>query len=483
LEPDPVAATVVQRIFSEYSSGVGIYAIAQRLTADGIPCPAAADPQRNRHRCGIAWAKSAVRVILTNPRYTGHQVWNRQRKQESLIDVEDVALGHQTTLKWNPRDAWILSDQPVHMPVVTKEQFEDVQRRLASRGPASTGREVVRTHHSYALKGRLFHHACGRRMQGNWAHGQAYYRCRFPNEYALANKVDHRLNVYLREADILEPMDAWLADAFAPHRIQHSLAALERSQLGTDADAQAIHRTLAECDRKLARHRAALEAGADPKLIAGWSREVQTQRAAAEARLAHITGSRGTCPRMSRDEIHTLVDAVGGLLSILHAADAADKAEVYRQLGLRLTYDDETHTVLAESLPTPPVGVLVVSEGGLEHVFVAVPHITGSHAPNSTHLGRLVSSGRSRVGRWEVSPRESERVVLSGEGCKRNGHLVQVGANVSGGHSCVVPAVVPGVRPSDGVAEMAFDPAERGVPQPPRADPLGCPLGGSTGDA
>jgi site-specific DNA recombinase len=31
------------------------------------------------HRAGLAWSKGAVRVILTNPRYTGRQVWNRQR--------------------------------------------------------------------------------------------------------------------------------------------------------------------------------------------------------------------------------------------------------------------------------------------------------------------------------------------------------------------------------------------------------------------
>ncbi|MFE4832237.1 hypothetical protein [Streptomyces sp. NPDC056672] len=45
-------------------------------------------------------------------------------------------------------------------------------------------------------------------MQGNWAHDEAYYRCRFPKEYALADKVDNPLSVYLREADILDPLDA-----------------------------------------------------------------------------------------------------------------------------------------------------------------------------------------------------------------------------------------------------------------------------------
>lgn len=94
LGPDEVTAPVVTRIFEEFLGGRGIFAIAEALTRDGIPCPSAHDRQRNRHRSGIAWSKSAVRVILTNPRYTGRQVWNKQRKDEVLLDVEDVALGH-----------------------------------------------------------------------------------------------------------------------------------------------------------------------------------------------------------------------------------------------------------------------------------------------------------------------------------------------------------------------------------------------------
>lgn len=98
LEPDPATAPVVVRIYREYQSGIGVFAIAQRLTAEGIPCPSAYDKARNKHRSGVVWSKSAVRAILINPRYTGHEVWNKQRKHESLIDVEDVALGDETKL-------------------------------------------------------------------------------------------------------------------------------------------------------------------------------------------------------------------------------------------------------------------------------------------------------------------------------------------------------------------------------------------------
>jgi site-specific DNA recombinase len=72
LELDPIAAPVVRRIFAEFlgragSIERGLFAIAEGLTRDGILSPSAHDRARNRHREGIAWAKSAVRAILTTP--------------------------------------------------------------------------------------------------------------------------------------------------------------------------------------------------------------------------------------------------------------------------------------------------------------------------------------------------------------------------------------------------------------------------------
>ena len=116
LEPDPAAAPVVARIFEEFVAGYGLYTIARRLTEDGIPSPSAHDAARNPHRAASrgVWAKSAVRAILANPRYTGRQVWNRQRRDEVLIDVDDVALGHESRMRWNPEEAWVWSATQIH---------------------------------------------------------------------------------------------------------------------------------------------------------------------------------------------------------------------------------------------------------------------------------------------------------------------------------------------------------------------------------
>ncbi|WP_337661972.1 recombinase family protein [Actinoalloteichus sp. AHMU CJ021] len=236
LEPDQDTAPTVRRIFHEYLNGRGIFAIAEGLTRDGIPSPSAADPTRNRHRSGVAWSKGAVRVILSNPRYTGRQVWNKQRKEEVLLDVEDVALGHETKMRWNDRDAWVFSREIVHDPLVDLDTFERAQQVAAAQGRGRDTRERRRTRHRYVLRGLLRCGLCGRRMQGQQSRGVLFYRCRFPNEYGLANKVEHPRNVYLAERDLLGPLDDWLSRSFAPHRISDTVDALCAAQREKEED-------------------------------------------------------------------------------------------------------------------------------------------------------------------------------------------------------------------------------------------------------
>jgi site-specific DNA recombinase len=133
-----------------------------------------------------------------------------------------------------------------------------------------------------------------------------------------------------------------------------------RSTAADDIYAIAANRQLAECDRKLGRYRAALEAGTDPAVVAEWIKQIQAERAAAQTRAQLRSVDR---PRMSREQIRYVVTTLTDLAAMIENADPRDKAEIYSGLGLRLTYHLDCSAVLAEGRPaTVPVCVTYVSE-------------------------------------------------------------------------------------------------------------------------
>ncbi|MFJ9558666.1 recombinase family protein [Streptomyces fuscichromogenes] len=68
-----------------------------------------------------------MRAILINPRYTGYEIWNKQRKEERLLDVDDVTLGHRTSMTHNPVEEWIRSNEPAHEAIISPNRFDTVQ--------------------------------------------------------------------------------------------------------------------------------------------------------------------------------------------------------------------------------------------------------------------------------------------------------------------------------------------------------------------
>jgi site-specific DNA recombinase len=343
LEPDPATAEVVARIFELFLAGHGYYAIAERLTAEAIPSPAGYDRVRNPHRPGRAWAKSAVRAILRNPRYTGYQVWGRQRRDEVLLDVNDVAAGHASRMRWNDTGRWIWSTQPTHQPLIDQATYQAVQTRIATRSPHSR-RTPRATPRPYLLRGRLHCALCQRRLQGQWIRGEAYYRCRYPAEYAAASDVEHPKSVYLREVDVVGRLDAWLAELFSPANFDHTCEALATASPSDAVSDQrrAAQQVLVDCQRRLDRYRAALEAGTDPAIVQQWIAEVTATRSAAEAQLQqHRIAPDIPTP----EQIRRLLEQAGGLVKALDRSDPALRTQLYEELGIDGVYDPNSHTV------------------------------------------------------------------------------------------------------------------------------------------
>jgi DNA invertase Pin-like site-specific DNA recombinase len=365
LEPHPDYGPVVTSIFKQYLRGRGLYAIAEELTASATPSPSQADPARNAHRTGEGWSKSAIKVILENPRYTGRQVWNKQRKQGVLLDLGNVADGYETKLKWNKPGDWVWSDQIVHDPLVSVEDFETAQEIRAASGRGRDTRERKKVRRDYILRGLLYCGLCERKMQAQHTNGRAMYRCRYAREYALANHVQHPLNVYLKEEAVVPVLDGWIAKLFAPHRINDTIRQLAAHQAAASiqappelkADTDALLKTY---DAKLATYRAALEAGADPATVGEWIAEVKAQRAAitAQANMARTTAEPNE-RRLNEEEIAGIVRTLGSMRTVIQAADPAEKARVYSQLGLRLTYQPEKHEIRAQINLDPDISGVI----------------------------------------------------------------------------------------------------------------------------
>jgi len=159
-------------MFAQRLASHSVARITRALNDAGIPCPSAADPKRNPHRSGTAWTLSTVVAILANPRYTGRQVWNRQRTDRDLVDPANTGLGHKQVQRWNLPAGWVISARPAHPALVSEADFIAAQDASAPRGPAGTATR------RYLLAGLLRCGVCGRRLESAWSNGKPAYRCR-----------------------------------------------------------------------------------------------------------------------------------------------------------------------------------------------------------------------------------------------------------------------------------------------------------------
>ena len=199
LDPDPVTAPHMRWMFAQRLTGRSVAGIARELNERGVPRPSDADPGRNPHRHGGAWSLRTVEAILGNPRYTGRQVWNRQR-----VDYADGAAERGR----NPSSSWTVSKGLAHTALVSESDFVAAQEVRAARATKDgTTRE-------YVLAGLLRCGVCGRRMDAHWVHGRAGYRCRHGHSSARSRPPGTPRNVYVREDELL----ARLTDRLASER-------------------------------------------------------------------------------------------------------------------------------------------------------------------------------------------------------------------------------------------------------------------------
>src|SRR3954451_4024215 len=163
LTVDEVQAAILQELFHAYANGgVSLYKLAVDLTQRHVLSPT-----------GCAhWTASSLRLILSNPCYTGTAYSNRTRRRAATRRKSPLQpVGPGESWCFAPVEEWVGIAVPA---LISQEVFERVQARLATnshQARRSTG-------HDYLLRTLVSCGECRLQCQGRFrAPGYFYYMC------------------------------------------------------------------------------------------------------------------------------------------------------------------------------------------------------------------------------------------------------------------------------------------------------------------
>ncbi|WP_433264845.1 recombinase family protein [Actinosynnema sp. CS-041913] len=255
LKVHPIEGPVVRKSFGwRVAERLGYQAIADRLNQDLAtnPPPTPVEPDR---AVGM-WTYSNVRDMLTNPKHTGHMVWNRRARKGTGKN------------RMNPVSEWVWSPEPTHEALVDLETYvlaqQVAERRERSR--TTTKSRNPQAKRIYRLHSYLFCVLCGRRLYGKSKWGRAYYVCA-PKKAWIPE--GHPPSTYwVRESNLLDGLNAFLADhVFGPYRRQLLDASLRMIDQNARQEHQAkiiaLRRSITETETKSKRLVRTLEVADD----------------------------------------------------------------------------------------------------------------------------------------------------------------------------------------------------------------------------
>ena len=238
LEIDPVQADKIRLIYrlalmgDENSGSMGIKAIASYLNARGVTT-----------RDGGRWGSSAVYYVLTAPTYVGEHHFNKRvaKTGEFKTDDEHVVMAVP--------------------PIVTREQFDAVQKLMIQRRPTSAQSQAYCG--PTLLGGIIFCGQCGSAMTLRTGRGNGgqyrYYTCgtrartgdtgckgvTIREDAADAAVVHHLENRLLEPKRLAAMMDKIIdrRDAFVQRRSKH-IADLRKRATETDAKLHRLYQAI-----------------------------------------------------------------------------------------------------------------------------------------------------------------------------------------------------------------------------------------------
>ena len=173
LELNPPVDDIVRRIFDMAINGSSVLDITRVLNDEGIPTTN-----------GKPWLKTTVHRLLNNEAYTGTLVWGQNAKDGSEpVRVEDA-----------------------HPAIVTRDEYQYVQRLLKSRAPKHVNPRRVSS--PYLLSSLLNCELCNVSMSGAEAKGgkYSYYVCQSKIKKGTETCETPRLNARDFERTIIEQL-------------------------------------------------------------------------------------------------------------------------------------------------------------------------------------------------------------------------------------------------------------------------------------
>lgn len=132
-------AKIVERIFNDCVNGKGTFVIAKELTNEGV-----------RTIAGGSWHSSTILAILRNEKYKGDVKLQKTYSKDHLSKKKCTNHGEV--------DSYYIEDN--HSPIVTREIWEEAQRKIRSRGEAKGNLLEGKYQNRYPLTGMLICSKC-----------------------------------------------------------------------------------------------------------------------------------------------------------------------------------------------------------------------------------------------------------------------------------------------------------------------------------
>lgn len=339
---DPVRGPVVAHIYAlRVDERLAYRAIAERLNEDldRYPPPQPVDPERAVGR----WTGSAIREILTNPKYTGYMVWNRRSTKDKLHPGKN-----------NPRSEWVTSETETHPTIVPIDLFMEAQtvaehrRRSRSDADPAAPNPHRQTRLSYRLRSHVLCALCGeRRMHGKTNHARTMYYCCQPRERERPD--GHPGTIWLREDELIEGLELFFnRHVLGPDRIELASRSIDTAAIRAADEhreqMEAAQRAIADIQQRLDRLTTILEERDDPDgsvfaRIQTRLTELESQHRERVATLAHLQAT----PPPGVPGPVDLLDRLPELDLDLAALPEDRFRRLLDAFGIQISYDRRTH--------------------------------------------------------------------------------------------------------------------------------------------